>query len=700
MLNKKMENEVVHIDSKKSDKFPRPVILIVLNEFCERFSYSGMRAFLALYLRQKLFYTDDEATEVYHIFTTMAYFFPICGAILADSYLGKFRTILYLMMVYACGNFLLAITAIPTLGIPGREFTILGLMLVSLGTGGIKPCVSAFGGDQFKLPEQEKQLTTFFSVFYIIICLGSLVSKSISPILRSEIHCFGDKDCYSVAFGAPGILILSSIVMFVCAKKMYIIKTPKSNVVLNVMKCITRAIKNKFASKNSEKKKNHWLDYAKDTYDDVLINETKQVLRIFILFMPLAVYWSLLDQLGSRWTLQATKMDGNFGLFTAKPDQMQVMSPVLVILFVALFKKGLYPCLEKCGIEFNSLHKLIVGSLLAGVAFICSGCLEMNLEKTYPILPSTEFGQLRIFNGYDCDLEYSNRWTNESFKIAPLDFYVNKFISVEGNRSLMYDKIISCQNSTTNSIEQITIEEKKAISYFHSDFDEGKPTRYEDNIAKSRSGYPHIRILANVDKSDLNISLYNIRRQQLEVVTNATVTKLFEVFSGGYDLYVNSQHVPLEIDLNIGGVYTLMILKENYTFNANLIAVTKPNSVSMLWLGPQLVIISASEVLFAITGMEFAFKEAPESMKSVLQAYWYLVEAVGNIIIILVTRLGSGYRQVTQFFFFAFLVFLATILFYFLTKRHERLKANDAKYNGGPIRYELVMQNDKIQNQL
>jgi solute carrier family 15 (oligopeptide transporter), member 1 len=87
----------------------------------------------------------------------------------------------------------------------------LGLLLVSLGTGGIKPCVSAFGGDQFVLPQQEKQLTTFFSFFYFTICAGSLIAKTVSPLLRSEVHCFGEKDCYSFAFGAPVVLIVSSV---------------------------------------------------------------------------------------------------------------------------------------------------------------------------------------------------------------------------------------------------------------------------------------------------------------------------------------------------------------------------------------------------------------------------------------------------------------------------------------------------------
>ncbi|XP_077297831.1 peptide transporter family 1-like [Arctopsyche grandis] len=143
-----------------------------------------------------------------------------------------------------------------------------------------------------------------------------------------------------------------------------------------------------------------------------------------------------------------------------------------------------------------------------------------------------------------------------------------------------------------------------------------------------------------------------------------------------------------------------MIRKANYSFNASLITVTEPNSVSVLWLGPQLMIIAASEVFVCVAGWEFAFTEAPESMKSVIQAYWYVVEALGNVLIILVTRFGSSYRQVTQFFFFAILVFLATILLYILMKRHEKLKDDDAKYNDGPINYELVMQNDNPQNQL
>lgn len=89
--------------------------------------------------------------------------------------------------------------------------TIIGLVLIALGSGGIKPCVAAFGGDQFKLPEQLKQMATFFSLFYFSINAGSLISTSVTPILRQDVKCFDDDDCYSLAFGVPGILMVVSI---------------------------------------------------------------------------------------------------------------------------------------------------------------------------------------------------------------------------------------------------------------------------------------------------------------------------------------------------------------------------------------------------------------------------------------------------------------------------------------------------------
>lgn len=141
----------------------------------------------------------------------MVYFTSIFGGILCDLWLGKFKTILYLSIVYCFGSITLVVGAIPHLNIPSEALLFMGLMLISLGNGGIKPCVSAFAGDQFKLPEQSEYMTKFFSVFYATISAGSLISTAVTPVLRAKVHCFGEDDCYPLAFGVPAILMITSI---------------------------------------------------------------------------------------------------------------------------------------------------------------------------------------------------------------------------------------------------------------------------------------------------------------------------------------------------------------------------------------------------------------------------------------------------------------------------------------------------------
>lgn len=111
------------------------------------------------------------------------------------------------------------------------ELTIIGLLLIAIGTGGIKPCVSAFGGDQFKIPEQAKQLATFFSLFYLAINAGSLISTTITPILREDVHCFGELECFSLGFGVPGVLMVIAICK--CIVLIYLYGSSRSTFVMN-----------------------------------------------------------------------------------------------------------------------------------------------------------------------------------------------------------------------------------------------------------------------------------------------------------------------------------------------------------------------------------------------------------------------------------------------------------------------------------
>lgn len=164
-----------------------------------------------MYLKTKLNLTENVATSVYSAFNMLVYFTCIFGGFLSDVWLGKFRTILYLSIVYTIGSVVVAVSAIPNINISPTIALYAGLSLIGIGSGGIKPCISAFGGDQFKMPEQAVQMTKFFSIFYFSINAGGLLSTAVTPNLRASVHCFGQDDCYPLAFGLPAVLMIMSI---------------------------------------------------------------------------------------------------------------------------------------------------------------------------------------------------------------------------------------------------------------------------------------------------------------------------------------------------------------------------------------------------------------------------------------------------------------------------------------------------------
>ncbi|TMS37147.1 hypothetical protein L596_004141 [Steinernema carpocapsae] len=217
--------------------WPKTTFCIVSNEFCERFSYYGMRTVLTLYVSNILKLNTSDSTVFFNAFTVLCYFTPVLGSILADGYIGKFWTIFTVSILYAVGQIMLAVASMypPTSALhPGLD--IAGLIIIAFGTGGIKPCVSAFGGDQFELG-QAKMLSMFFSVFYFSINAGSMISTFVSPIFRSE-PCMGQDSCYPMAFGIPAILMVISCILFVSGSWWYKKPPPTENVVAEVSKCI------------------------------------------------------------------------------------------------------------------------------------------------------------------------------------------------------------------------------------------------------------------------------------------------------------------------------------------------------------------------------------------------------------------------------------------------------------------------------
>lgn len=203
---------------------PLPVVFILVVELCERFSYYGLRALLSSYLVDELHFSDDEAKAVFAYTVSIAYLMPIIGGFVADSFLGKFATIAAFSCVYVIGSTGLAFSALD----PSTWAAFTALFLISIGTGGIKPCVSSFGADQMQTNDPHA-LSTYFHIFYFSINLGSVGSIILTPILRDEYS-------YAVAFFVPASLLLLAVFIFVAGRPKYVLLPPQ---VRRKMRCFT-----------------------------------------------------------------------------------------------------------------------------------------------------------------------------------------------------------------------------------------------------------------------------------------------------------------------------------------------------------------------------------------------------------------------------------------------------------------------------
>uniref|UniRef100_A0AAQ5X8H1 Solute carrier family 15 member 2 n=1 Tax=Amphiprion ocellaris TaxID=80972 RepID=A0AAQ5X8H1_AMPOC len=272
------------------------VIFTWVRSSFDLFCMCVMTALLTLYFVTYLHWDKDLSTAIYHAFGGLCYFTPILGALIADSWLGKFKTIIYLSIVYVIGHVVKSVGAIPTVG--GRDvhiaLSMLGLILIAFGTGGIKPCVAAFGGDQFE-DEHVRERQKFFSIFYMSINAGSLLSTIITPILRGDVQCFGG-DCYALAFGVPAALMVVALVVFIAGSGMYKKNPLQGNILLEVCNCVGFALRNRWYRSKHEPRRSHWLDWAEEKYSKRLIQEIKMVLRVLVLYIPLPMFWALFDQ--------------------------------------------------------------------------------------------------------------------------------------------------------------------------------------------------------------------------------------------------------------------------------------------------------------------------------------------------------------------------------------------------------------------
>jgi POT family proton-dependent oligopeptide transporter len=358
--------------SVNARRWPPQIKYIIGNEACERFSYYGIRSILALYISQVLFQhlpageAKDRATEIIHLFIFANYFTPLLGAWLSDKFLGRYNTILYVSLIYCVGNLTLA------LGVGSTWGLYIGLALIAIGSGGIKPCVSAFCGDQFR-PEQSALLQKAYGLFYWSINFGSFFSFLTIPWLKDE---WG----YRIAFGVPGILMLVATLIFWLGRKYYTRMPPMSETKSAGFMTVTwHALTNLGRRKPGQ---SMW-DVARDRFSDREVNAARSVGPILAVFAPITIFWALFDQTSSTWVMQGSKMLP-FKVtesFQIGAEQMQSMNPAFVMMLVPL-TLFLYPRIERLfGIRVSPLRRMGTGMVLASLSYVLVGFLQSRIDS-------------------------------------------------------------------------------------------------------------------------------------------------------------------------------------------------------------------------------------------------------------------------------------------------------------------------------
>jgi proton-dependent oligopeptide transporter, POT family len=416
-----------------SGRMPRQIPYIIGNEACERFSFYGMRNILVPFLISSVLMQylpegpgrESAAKDVFHMFVIGVYFFPLLGGWLSDRYFGKYNTVLWFSLIYCAGHACLALFEHNATGF----YT--GLFLIALGSGGIKPLVVSFCGDQFDQSNKDKAKLVF-DAFYWIINFGSFFASLFAPLL---LRSYGP----AVAFGVPGVLMAIATLIFWLGRKQYVNVPPSGDDPDSFLRVSRSALTSSagggwrpglllanlgaaiaaflliFGTLSLLKIAPGWwpkdfnfvvsaclglgvliafggvgtslqLERARGLHPDTAIDSVRGVLRVLIVFALVTPFWSLFDQKASTWIIQGREMLIPHGEWwwpswlIKDAAQMQALNPLLVMLLIPFNNLVLYPALRKLGVNVTALRRMGFGIAISGVSWIVAGVLQLWID--------------------------------------------------------------------------------------------------------------------------------------------------------------------------------------------------------------------------------------------------------------------------------------------------------------------------------
>jgi len=394
---------------------------ILGNELCERLAYYGLQTNMGLYLKKYMGYPADQASQLLQVWKATVYLTPLLGAYLADAYLGRFWVILIFSTIYFVG--LLGITLVniipsmqpqfekpPANGYgPSRAMFWAFMYLVALGSGGIKPCVSSFGGDQFKeeSARERKWRSSFFNWFYFSINVGSLVATLVVvPVQENQ--------GYGIGFGIPTIAFAIAIGMFILGAvfKMYTVVPPGGSPITRIFRVLAGGWKNRkktlpsnprelyepaevgkgamtvnFRMIHTEGMKS--LDKAaikatepvKHQVSVTEVEETKAFLRLMPIFACVIIWQMCYDPIFTLLPYPGDVMDRKMGSFTIPASSISFANTFGVLFMVTFYDMVIVPLTNKMNRPISMTTRIGIGFIVAILALASAALIEMGRYK-------------------------------------------------------------------------------------------------------------------------------------------------------------------------------------------------------------------------------------------------------------------------------------------------------------------------------
>ncbi|XP_061955578.1 protein NRT1/ PTR FAMILY 8.1-like [Populus nigra] len=399
---------------------------ILGNECCERLAYYGINTNLVNYLKFQLNQSNVVAVNNVTNWSGTCYVMPLLGAFLADAYLGRYWTIASFSIIYVFGMTLLTLSAsihglkpscdrtnvCHTTGLQTSVF-FLGLYLTALGTGGIKPCVSSFGADQFDDSDEDekKRKSSFFNWFYFSINIGALIAASVLVWIQTNVG-------WGWGFGIPAVAMAIAVVSFFSGTRLYrnqrlggspltrmcqvlVASFRKLRVEVPNDKSLLFETADHESAVMGSRKHDHtdqlsFLDKAAvETPSDRLkgsanqwklctvtqVEELKSIIRLLPVWATGIIFSAVYSQMGTLFVLQGNTMDLRMGKsFEIPSASLSLFDTISVIFWVPIYDRAIVPFARRfTGHKngFTQLQRIAIGLVISIFAMLVAGNLEL-----------------------------------------------------------------------------------------------------------------------------------------------------------------------------------------------------------------------------------------------------------------------------------------------------------------------------------